>query len=128
MIVLDTHVWLWWLSEQPEELSATALRAIEDAQQLGISTLSCYEVVRAERRQRVILETDVRNWLSRAVSDERISMLPPTVEIATLAADLDWVHGDPFDRIIVATALAHGAPLITKDDRIRRSAPVRTIW
>ena len=128
MIILDTHVWLWWWSERPEVLSAAAMRAIEGAEQIGISSLCCYEVALAERRQRVILDRDIRAWIASAVRDERVLVLPPTVEIATVAAGLAWDHSDPFDRMIVATAIVERAPLVTKDDRIRRFQGVPTIW
>jgi PIN domain nuclease of toxin-antitoxin system len=128
LIVLDTHAWIWWWSEEPDALSAAAMRAIETADEIGISTLCCYEVALAERRQRVILDRDIRAWIASAVRDERVRILPPTVEIATQAAALAWEHWDPFDRVIVATAIVHRAPLVTKDDRIRRFAGVTTIW
>jgi len=104
------------------------MRAIESADEIGISTLCCYEVALAERKQRVILDRDIRAWIASAASDERVRILPPTVEIATLAASLAWDHWDPFDRVIVATALTYRAPLVTKDDRIRRFQDVATIW
>lgn len=66
--------------------------------------------------------------MDQALTEARVRALPLTPQIAASAAQLVWDHNDPLDRVIVATAIAHRAPLVTKDDRIRRFLGVATIW
>ena len=90
--------------------------------------MSCLEVAQLEKRGRIALDRDVRVWFEQSLSSERVRLLPLTPEIALGAVHLLWDHRDPFDRTIVATAIAHRAPLVTKDDRIRGFEGVPTIW
>jgi PIN domain nuclease of toxin-antitoxin system len=73
------------------------------------------------------LDRDLRGWLEQALGGAA-RLLPLTPDVAVRAARLLWNHRDPFDRVIVATAIVHRAPLVTKDDRIRRFRGVATIW
>jgi PIN domain nuclease of toxin-antitoxin system len=66
--------------------------------------------------------------MEQALAEARVRALQLTPQIATRAAQLAWDHNDPLDRIIVATAMVHRAPLVTKDDRIRRFQPANAIW
>ena len=128
MIVLDTHVWVWWLSQAEDELSTAAMRAIESATEIGIPAVCCIEIAQHEKRGRLVLDRDLRAWFAQSLAIERVQLLPLTPEIAVGAARLLWDHRDPFDRTIVATSIVHRAPLVTKDERIRRFQGVATIW
>ena len=128
MIVLDTHVWLWWSSQTDDVLSTAAVRAIESATEIGIPAVCCLEIAQHAKRGRLVLDRDIRAWFAQSLTTERVQLLPLTPEIAIGAAHLLWDHRDPFDRVIVATSIAHRAPLVTKDDRIRRFQGVATIW
>ena len=86
------------------------------------------EIAQNEKRKRIELDRDVRAWFEQSLRMERVRLLPLTPEIAVGAVRLLWDHRDPFDRVIVATAMIHRAPLVTKDDRIRRFQGVPTIW
>lgn len=128
MIVLDTHAWIWWATRDAR-LSRAALRAIEAADERGLSPVSCYEAARLVVRRRITLDRDVDVWIEQALRRPGVRVLDATPQLLSRAAQLDGaMHGDPFDRIIVATALLHGAPVVTRDDRIRAWGGVRTIW
>lgn len=129
MIVLDTHVWLWWLTAA-ERLSPAATEAIEHAPGIGVSTLSAWEIAMLVVRRRISLDRDVRLWVGQALAAERVEPLAPGTEIAVAAALLDARHfpGDPIDRLIYATARSIGATLITRDEAIRAFDPRSTIW
>lgn len=127
MIVLDTHAWIWW-SVESRRLSRRALRAIEEMDAVGVPAIACYETARLVARGRIAFTIPVREWLERALARPRVRLLEITPEIAASAATLEWRHQDPADRLIVATVIALGARVVTKDERIRRFPPARAVW
>lgn len=128
MTVLDTHAWLWWIDEDPR-LSAHAHAAIASSDQLVVSAISAWELGTLERLGRLKLTPDSRIWVRRALAGSRIVPEPVTSDIGVLAGALPAPFpGDPADRIIYATAVARGAPLVTGDRRIARHDPARVIW
>lgn len=129
MIVLDTHVWLWWLTA-PERLSHAAGKAIEQTTSIGISTLSAWEITMLVMRGRISLDRDVGLWVGQAFAGERVEALAPSPEIAVAAGLLDRrdFPGDPIDRLIYATARSIGATLITRDEAIRAFDPSLSLW
>lgn len=129
MIVVDTHVWLWLLAA-PERLSPDAAAAIEEADVIGVSAMSCWEIGMLATRGRIRLSAPPLEWIRAALAQERTAGLPVEAEIAAAAALLpqDELHGDPADRIIYATARAHDARLVTKDDALRAYDPRGTLW
>jgi PIN domain nuclease of toxin-antitoxin system len=128
MIVLDTHVWLWWISDETR-LSQRALAAIESAESIGVSAASCWEVATLQRIGRIALDVDVAGWVRRALAQERVMAVPITETDAVAAGQLpEGFGGDPADRMIFATALRLSALLVTRDERLRRFDPDRTIW
>jgi PIN domain nuclease of toxin-antitoxin system len=126
VIVLDTHAWLWWLAA-PNKLSRKAARAIERTDRIGVSAASVYELTHLVERRRLRLDVPVRSWVRDALNRIGIEPLTIDAEIALGAAQLRLV-GDPFDRIIYATAVAKDARLVTRDERLRAWAPDRAIW
>lgn len=129
MIVLDTHAWLWWLAE-PARLSPAARRAIDEAEKVGVSTISAWELTMLTLRGRISLDRDVRAWVGQAFAHTRVTAIPPTADVAVAAGLLDGggFPGDPADRIIYATAQASRARLVTRDEAIRRFDGRDTIW
>lgn len=127
MIVLDTHVWLW-MHDNDARLSATARQSISAAGVVGIPAICFWEVAMLDRYGRITIKEPVVDWLKIASTREKIRVLPITPEIAAESAAVGLPHGDPADRLIVATALAHGAPLVTKDGKIADAGVVKVIW
>jgi PIN domain nuclease of toxin-antitoxin system len=130
MILLDTHVLLWLLLE-PEKLSqeasAAITRTLRTGEAIAISPITLVEIARLAARGRVQLSRPARAFLAKIESDFSVHTI--TAEIAYIAGQLaDPFPGDPADRIIAATALTEGMTVITADERIRRSAVVKTIW
>ena len=76
---------------------------------------------------RLRLDRDVLTWLRDALALPRMTLLPLTPEVAVASTALT-IHGDPSDRIIVATAIDHGADLVTADVPLRRARVVRCVW
>jgi len=126
--ILDTHVWLWWIGDDPR-LSRTAREAIEMSTEIGISAISVWEVATLERLGRIRLLPDIRAWVKRSLARERVSPQPLTPDIALAAGSLlAPFPGDPADRIVYATALVADAPLVSGDRRMIRHDPARIVW
>ena len=128
--MLDTHIWVWWLTAD-SPLSRTernALDAKAARSQLYLSAISLWEAQVLHAKQRLELQLPFAEWLARAADSRVITVLPLNLEVifalSTLPASF---HGDPADRIIVATARAHAMPLATHDAAIRRSRTVK-LW
>ncbi len=128
MIVLDTHAWIWWAAES-DALPSRLRKQISAESEIGISVLSCWEVAMLVAKGRLAFNTDVGDWIHSALGLPRVRMLELTPAVAVLSTRLPGTfHGDPVDRMIVATALAHRAPVATKDKRITSWGYVRVLW
>jgi PIN domain nuclease of toxin-antitoxin system len=129
VVVLDTHVWLWW-SADPGRLSAPARAAIDEADRVGVSAISCWEVAMLALRNRVTLDRDIAHWVRQALSRPGIVAIPlmPQVALAAGLLERDGFAGDPADRLIYATARNAGTSLVTKDRRLREFDPRGTVW
>jgi PIN domain nuclease of toxin-antitoxin system len=128
MIVVDTHVLVWWANNNRSQLSPNARRALVDADSVGFSVITAWEVGTLSARGRVNVTPGPSEWLRVVTETYSLAPLPVTIEISLLAAELHDVLRDPIDCLIAATALVHGVPLVTKDERIQRSGVVATIW
>ena len=131
MIVLDTHILVWWLS-RPAELSAKARRAINAAvvdASVQVSAISILEIATLARRGRLQFSVPVETWLADVRLLPELRIAPVTADIAQLAGGFgDELPGDPADRIIVATALTLSAPLVTADTKLRTHKGLHTVW
>jgi PIN domain nuclease of toxin-antitoxin system len=129
VIVLDTHAWLWWLAE-PARLSRAARRAIDEAETIGVSAISAWELTMLVRRRRISLDRDISAWVRQALAPARVRQHPLTAHVAVAAGLLDGgsFPGDPADRFIYATAQTLRAPLITRDEAIRSYDARTTVW
>jgi PIN domain nuclease of toxin-antitoxin system len=119
VILLDTHVALWLamgsgtLGKRTRRIARQAAAANE----LAISALSFWEIALLIAKRRLRPPETAQEMRRRIMSEGAIE-LPLTGEIAVLAGELEGLHGDPADRFIVATAIAHDAMLVTADDRL----------
>jgi PIN domain nuclease of toxin-antitoxin system len=129
VILLDTHVWVWWAAEAPRRLSARARHAIAESPSIAVSAISPWEVAMLVAKGRLELDRDVLVWIRQALALPRVTFVPLTPEIAVRSTRLGaGFPGDPADRILVATARELGASLVTKDEILRRAEGVRTVW
>ncbi len=129
MLVLDTHAWIWWIGGHGcPSLSERVRLAVDDAKSLGISAISCVEVAWLVSSGRVAFDRDSLVWIKQSLARPRVCLLEITTEIAVTAADLEWQHKDPADRLIVATAIHHKAVVATKDEEMHAFGGVQTIW
>jgi len=130
MILLDSHVVVWLLAD-PTRLSTrsreTILRARVEQESLVYSPVTIYEIAYAARQKRLPLRTKVEDFIAEI--EKRLRLVPLTSAIATYAAGLpEPFHGDPMDRIIVATAVVENCALITADAKIHSSGVCNAVW
>lgn len=122
LILIDTHIWIWLFNGDERLKSSQCLPMIENASKrssLQISAISVWEIGMLEVKGRISFEIDCMEWVNRALNVPGISLVPLTPEIAISSSRLPGdFHGDPADRIIVATARKTGALLITNDNQI----------
>jgi len=122
-LLLDTHAFLWCLSETG--ILRTASRAaIEDPRnQIFVSAISAWEITVKRLKGKMEAPDD----LAVLVDEKGFTHLPLTFHHAELAARLPRHHKDPFDRLLVCQAIEHGMTLLTSD-RLIAQYPVRTSW
>ena len=129
MIVLDTHIWVWWVhgDEQLTQAQRDAITANE-ADLIGISAISCWEIAKLVEYGRLELPSPLEEWFEQALSYPGVQLLALTPEVAIESTRLPGeFHRDPADQIIVATAMVYGCPLVTSDDKILNYPHVATI-
>ncbi len=129
-VLLDTHTWIWWLTADAR-LSLKERRAFDGAADRGdvhLSTISLWEAQMLHAKGRLRLPLPFDEWVRRAADARVLSVAPVDVSIIIALDRLPATfHGDPADRLIVATARAHQWPLATHDEAVRQSRLVK-VW
>jgi PIN domain nuclease of toxin-antitoxin system len=117
-LLLDTHVWLW-MGLEPKRLGRRTRSLLEDpANDLGISVASAWEIVLKTARGKLELPMEPSEYIRTRFRRAGATMLPITLDHVLALASLKDGHADPFDRILIAQALAENRTLITADKRV----------
>jgi PIN domain nuclease of toxin-antitoxin system len=116
-VLLDSHVVHWW-SAEPNRVSRTAAKALDEADELAVAAISWFELAWLATHERIVVAIPLRAWLDQLSAQIRTIALTPAV--AATAVELpSSFPGDPADRLIYATAIEHGWRLVTKDRKLR---------
>ena len=128
MLILDTHVW-WWALSEPDQLSEAASQAIDSAprDKIGISAISLWELSLLISRQKITSTLSPDEWIEAALQRVHLFSLTPAITLGAYRLPGEF-HRDPADRLIVSTARNLGATLVTKDRAILEYPFVKTIW
>lgn len=120
--LLDTHEWLWLQNGDAAKLKAAAVRQFTELQRRGelfVSAVSIWEIAIAVSKERLYLGSSVEDWVQQGLADDGLQLLPLTPRILIESTRLaDYPHGDPGDRMLIATAREQDLTLITRDDKI----------
>lgn len=131
MIVLDTHAWVFFISN-PELLSQRAKECLDAAvekKNIIISSISVWEIALLIAKKRLILTLKLNDWIAKSEMLTFFKFIPVDNSIAIKSVYLPQpLHSDSADRIIIATAISLGTPIVTKDEKILNYPHVQTIW
>lgn len=120
MILLDTHIWVWWVNESPM-LTKARLQVIEERQddRLAVSIISCWEVAKLVELGRLQLTMPVQRWIDQALAYPGVELIDLTPRIVVESTQLPGeFHRDPADQMIVATARVYDITLLTADRKL----------
>lgn len=121
MILLDTHALIWYV-DKPAALSRRARKEIERRQARGgllVSEITWWEIAMLVEKGRLVLDRPVRQWLQQVAGLAGLQAVGLSPAIAATSAALPATLADPADRIIYATAVEWGCPLVSRDERMR---------
>lgn len=122
LLLLDTHVWLWFALGDAERLSVSARKPIEVAAhdgRLAVAAISIWEIGMLESKGRITLGMPCEKWVAAALALPGLRLIGLEPEIAIASSRLPGeMHGDPADRIQAATARSSDAVLMTADERL----------
>jgi PIN domain nuclease of toxin-antitoxin system len=131
MILLDTHVLIWWVEDRGR-LSHRAAAVIGEHAPVLVSPISFWELAVLIERGRVAVDRDLALWCRDLLASGTVRVAALTPSVAISAGRLPEFHGDPADRFMYATARELDVALVSKDTRIRDYARQRTdlevIW
>ena len=129
MIILDTHIWIWWVDKHPNLTSdyENAIKSHESGG-LGVSIISCWEVAKLVENGKLNFSCSVEDWIEKALLYPNIQLLDLTPKIVVESTQLpSGFHKDPSDQMIVATARVLDIPLVTYDIKIRAYSHVKLL-
>ena len=128
MIILDTHIWIWWVQNESRLTPQYRNWLTQyESEGLGISIFSCWEVAKLVEKGRLILPLPVESWLNIATAYPGIRLIDLTIPIIVQATQLQGFHNDPADQIIVATAKVYNCLLLTADNKIIRYPDIQCL-
>ena len=126
-LLLDTHIWIWCVSE-PERLSRRVARELDNSQnQLWLSPVSIWEAMLLHRKGRIGIPEGFSTWLSRALTIASFTEAPFTFEVAEALSTINLAHADPADLFLAGSAKAFGLTLVTSDRNLLRAKEISVL-
>jgi PIN domain nuclease of toxin-antitoxin system len=127
-VLIDTHVFLWWASDRGARISEPARELLSDgATEVSFSIASAWEIAIKVGGGRMELPETVERYLPNRLRLHGFDLMPIELPHVVRAGLLPRLHGDPFDRMLVAQAQIEALPILTADPDIG-SYDVETIW
>lgn len=128
MILLDTHIWMWWVEKSPRlTLQQQKYLKKYEKEGLAISIYSFWEIAKLVEYERLIFKSSLEDWFDNAVAHPKLEVINLTLPIIIESTRLVDFHKDPADQIIVATAKVLKIPLLTADGKILKYSGVELL-
>ncbi|MBU2523792.1 type II toxin-antitoxin system VapC family toxin [Patescibacteria group bacterium] len=122
MIIIDTHIWLWFLKADKRLGNSEIVDFLKKEQKksgLRMASISLWEISMLAAKKRIVSDKNLKTWINDALKLTNIKLINLNTDIAVDTYKLPGkFHGDPADRIIVATARHLNAKLVTADKKI----------
>ncbi|MBC8126730.1 MAG: type II toxin-antitoxin system VapC family toxin [Gloeobacteraceae cyanobacterium ES-bin-144] len=128
MILLDTCTLLWLVLDQSGLSSRAKQKIQEQAGSLHVSAISAFEIGQKASSGKLKLKLKPVAWFPRACELHGLQVLSLTAESALAASALPALHKDPFDRLLIATAITSGLTILTPDEKIRQYPKLKCFW
>ena len=126
-LLLDTHIWIWSVSE-PQRLTRRVARALDDAQnQLWLSPISIWETLLLHRKRRLKIPEGFSTWVTKALTTMPLNEAPVTLEVAEALSTINLPHSDPADLFLAASAKVFGLTLVTSDRNLVRTPEISVL-
>lgn len=128
-LLMDTHIW-YWFAIGDKLLAPKSVAMINDAalnDSLYVSAMSVWELAMLESKNRISFQLPTLQWIEEALNNLPLQLIPLTPAISVESCSLTHFHGDPADRIIVATARVEKLILLTRDQKILDYASINKI-
>ncbi|MBA2757802.1 MAG: type II toxin-antitoxin system VapC family toxin [Chloroflexi bacterium] len=125
--LLDAHAFIWWVLDMPNLSSRCRAILLDGDNDVVLSVASSYEIAYKAGQGRLTLPDSPAEYIRGRLAANGFTSLPVELSHALRAATLPRIHGDPFDRMLVAQAQVEGIPILTADPAISRY-DVETIW
>jgi PIN domain nuclease of toxin-antitoxin system len=119
IVVLDTCA-LLWLAGGDKTLSRDGLSAIQHSSLALVSAISAWEISLKYERKSIVLPMEPLAWFTSVLAHHHLTLAPLDIDILIAANRLPWLHHDPADRFIIATALKEKAAVVTADKRFEQ--------
>lgn len=128
MILLDTCALLWLAMDQTGLSDRAKLCLQEQVGRLHVSAVSAFEIGQKAASGKLKLKLKPAIWFPRACELHGLEMIPLTAEAALTASGLPPLHKDPFDRLLIGTALTQGFAILTPDEKIHQYPKLKFVW
>ena len=129
--LLDTHTWIWW-NMNPQKLSKKVKEIIGKSDlydEMLLSAISPWEFSKLLEKKRIGISCNPEDWINVALDMPKLRIIPLSPILSYRSTILPQpFHNDPADQIIVATARAENATLLTKDEKIHAYENVKSLW
>ncbi|HEV3207421.1 MAG TPA: type II toxin-antitoxin system VapC family toxin [Terriglobales bacterium] len=126
-LLLDTHIWIWSVSE-PQRLTRRVARELDNAQnQLWLSPVSIWETLLLHRKHRLNIPEGLSTWVTRALTTMPLNEAPLTFEVAGALSTINLAHSDPADLFLAASAKVFGLTLVTSDRNLIRAPEISVL-
>ncbi len=126
-ILLDTHIWLWYLLKNPKLSPELQIAIADPGNELWLSPISIWETIILGEKGKIIFSPDPIGWVQSALKTLQTKEASLNNEIAILSRTISLPHQDPADRFIAATALYYDLQLATVDRNLVNTSSINTI-